>query len=218
MVQIQTKISGTRNDDLIRCVLGDISNEYIFDSNSVLRSIKPPICNSCGAQMVHNGFNTYSKKNLGSIRIGKYKCPNCQSNQEEPKQFWLNLLSQIKEYLTSFALTCRNYNVSYKGIAEISKFLIPHGKDYFAKTCANSLSDIDIPPMELNGEMPILHYDEQHPKKGRSQKYRLTLLDGETKRPILEEIADSKDNETIKNFISGVYDENICPFIVTDLD
>ena len=66
--------------------------------------------------------------------------------------------------------------------------------------------------------MPILHYDEQHPKRGRSQKYRLTLLDGETKRPVLEKLTDSKDNETIKNFISGVYDKNICPFMVTDLD
>ena len=63
-----------------------------------------------------------------------------------------------------------------------------------------------------------MHYDEQHPKKGRTQKYRLTLLDGETKRPIIEGLADSKDNETIKNFISGIYDENICQFIVTDLD
>jgi len=168
--------------------------------------------------MVHNGFNTYSKKNLGSIRIGKYKCPNCQSNQEESKYIWTDLLSKIKAFFASFALMCRDQNVSYEGIAEISKFLIPHGKDYFAELYADYLSKIEIPLMEIKGEMPILHYDEQHPKRGRSQKYRLTLLDGETKRPILEKLADSKDNETIKNFISGVYDENICPFMVTDLD
>ena len=218
MVQIQTKIFCTNNENVIRDVLGDISNEYIFDGNSVFRRIKAHTCNSCGAQMVHNGFNTYSKKHFGSIRIGKYKCQNCQSNQEESKSSWLNSLSQIKDFFTSFALTCRNQNVSYEGISEISEFLIPHGKDYFAELCADSLSKIDIPLIEKNGEMPILHYDEQHPKKGRIQKYRLTLLDGETKRPIIEELADSKDNETITNFISGIYDENICPFIVTDLD
>jgi hypothetical protein len=218
MVQIQTKIFSTKNESAISDVLGGISNEYILDGNSIFRRIKAPTCNICGAQMVHNGFNTYSKKYLGSIRIGKYKCQKCQSNQEESKPFWFNLLSQIKDYFTSLALTCRNQNVSYEGIAEISRFIIPHGKDYFAELCADFLSKIDIPLLEINGEMPILHYDEQHPKKGRIQKYRLTLLDGETKRPIIEEIVDSKDNETIKDFISVIYDETICPFIVTDLD
>jgi hypothetical protein len=57
MVQIQTKIFSTKNESVIRNVLGDISNEYIFDGNPVFRSIKAPTCNSCGAQMVHNGFN-----------------------------------------------------------------------------------------------------------------------------------------------------------------
>jgi len=83
--------------------------------------------------MVHNGFNTYSKENLGLIQIGKYTCPNCQSNQEESKYIWTDLLSQIKDFFALFASKCRDQNVSYEGIAEISKFLIPHGKDYFAE-------------------------------------------------------------------------------------
>jgi hypothetical protein len=32
-----------------------------------------------------------------------------------------------------------------------------------------------------------VHYDEQHPKAGRNQKYRLTLLDSVTRQVIADE-------------------------------
>ena len=47
-----------------------------------------------------------------------------------------------------------------------------------------------IPPAE---GVRIALYDEQHPKKGRTQKFRLTLLDGVTGQPIAGELYNSKD-------------------------
>jgi len=40
-----------------------------------------------------------------------------------------------------------------------------------------------FPPVE---DVQIAHYDEQHPKMGRTQKFRLTLLDSVTGRPIAD--------------------------------
>jgi len=66
-------------------------------------------------------------------------------------------------------------------------------------------------------DIPIVHYDEQHPKKGRTQKYRLTLLDGVSTKVIAEELLDKKDPETIKGFLGRHLDPNKRTFIVTDL-
>ncbi|MCK9325623.1 MAG: hypothetical protein M0P69_09010 [Bacteroidales bacterium] len=66
-------------------IFKDFSNEYIFDEKSVIRKIKSPMCDKCNSQMVHNGYNEYSKQNLGNLKIGKYQCPNCKSNKEESK-------------------------------------------------------------------------------------------------------------------------------------
>jgi hypothetical protein len=43
------------------------------------------------------------------------------------------------------------------------------------------MEEVDIPEA---GKAYIVHYDEQFPKKGRCQKFRLTLLDAKTKKPI----------------------------------
>ncbi|MDD5767883.1 MAG: hypothetical protein PHW55_04730 [Methanothrix sp.] len=66
-------------------------------------------------------------------------------------------------------------------------------------------------------DIQFVHYDEQHPKAGRNQKYRLTILDSVTKQVIAEELFDSKDGETIKNFLKEHLDTNKPIFIVTDL-
>jgi hypothetical protein len=38
--------------------------------------------------MNHNGYNEYTKKKLGTIKIGKYECPCCQEHVEEDKSVW----------------------------------------------------------------------------------------------------------------------------------
>jgi len=65
--------------------------------------------------------------------------------------------------------------------------IYPQGRD----TIFNAFNDSVeiIPPAE---DVRIVLYDEQHPKKGRTQKFRLTLLDGVTDQPIAEELYDSK--------------------------
>jgi hypothetical protein len=54
-------------------------------------------------------------------------------------------------------------------------------------------------------------------KKGRTQKCRLTLLNGATGRPIAEELSNSKDPETIEAFFARYLDPTKRTFIVTYL-
>jgi len=64
----------------------------------------------------------------------------------------------------------------------------------------------------------IVNYDEQHPKRGRTQKFRLTLLNYETGVPIAEGLFDNKDEETIEAFLREHLDAEKEIVLITDCD
>jgi hypothetical protein len=92
--------------------------------------------------------------------------------------------------------------------------IYPQGKDTIFNTFADSVEKTVIPPIE---DFQIVLYDEQHPKKGRTQKFRLTLLDSVTGQPIAEELHDSKNPATITAFLTKYLDPSKRTFVVTDL-
>jgi hypothetical protein len=50
-------------------VFGGFSNEYEYTGDKIFRRKNPPPCPKCNNNMTHNGFNQYTKKNLGVIKI-----------------------------------------------------------------------------------------------------------------------------------------------------
>jgi hypothetical protein len=78
----------------------------------------------------------------------------------------------------------------------------------------SAIKELEVPPVN---DIRFVHYDEQHPKAGRNQKYRLTLLDSLTRQVIADELFDSKDAATIEDFLRRNLDTQKPIFIVTDL-
>ena len=76
------------------------------------------------------------------------------------------------------------------------KYIIPCSKDKARYLFNQKIEQFEYPQQNY----AIVNYDEQHPKKGRTQKYRLTLLDYETKVPIAEGLFDNKDEGAIEAF------------------
>jgi len=75
------------------------------------------------------------------------------------------------------------------------------------------MEDVEIPQLKA---VYIIHYDEQFPKEGRCQKFRLTLLDAKTKQKIADELFDDKSPDTIRQFLRSKLDTSEPIFIVTD--
>jgi len=105
-------------------------------------------------------------------------------------------------------------NLSYKLISEALKPLITISSDTVEIIVKQEIDHIEIPKSE---DISILHYDEQHPKKERTQKYRLSLLDGKTKTMVGEILTDELNSEIIKKFFDDYLPHNRIIFIVTDL-
>ncbi len=150
--------------------------------------------------MVHNGYNMYTKKELGEVKIGRYKCSNCYNTQEEIRAFWEDLKSFLFDSFNDFFRLLRYHNVSYEGISAIMDFIFPMSRSTILREFNKSMEQEEVPDL---CNVYIVHYDEQHPKEARCQKYRLTLLDTKIQRPLDDELFDDKSSKTIKNLENG---------------
>ena len=213
MVAINTNLSNFQNVSSFVNLFSGFDNDFEITSEGVFRKKIAPLCPMCDTQTNHNGHNKYSKKNLGVIKIGKYLCPNCEEALEEDRSVWEKIKTEFFNQLRRIYRLLRNRNVSYQVISDLMKLVFPQSKGTVFKGFIESMEEVDIPE---HGKAFIVHYDEQFPKKGRCQKFRLTLLDDKTKKPIAEELFDEKDSETIKQFLIKYLDTTEPIFIVTD--
>ncbi|MRS01943.1 hypothetical protein EG832_01735 [bacterium] len=164
--------------------------------------------------MSHNGFNTCKKGLLGEANVGKYLCGACGKSTEEDRDFWIKLKANFFEVVTEISTLLRLNHVSYEVIELIMSYLYPRDKDTIQNMVQCAINEVAVPSVK---DIQFVHYDEQHPKAGRNQKYRLTLLDSVTRQVIADELFNSKDADTIEGFLRRNLDTQKQIFIVTDL-
>lgn len=188
------------------------SKDYEFTAKKVFRSKKRVIC--CGQECVHDGFDFIRKKNFGKAKAGKQICKICGKQHHEDKSFWKKLLGQWQETITSLILTLRDSHVAWEVVQKVMGFIIPFGKTKAINLFNNTIEQFEYP----QDNFLIVNYDEQHPKRGRIQKFRLTLLNYKTRVPIAEELFDNKDDTTIEAFLRKHLDADKEIVIITDCD
>ena len=218
MTVIATNFLNLPFADEIMEAFKEYSNKYEFTANGVFRRITPSACPQCGKQMTHNGYNKYDTLGLAIIKLGRYRCGKCNLNLQEENIFLDNIRLECSKILDGLFQVLRNHDVSYEGISDVMDYLIPQGKDTVCRKFSNSVASVRLPE---TSPIRIIHYDEQHPKAGRSQKFRLTLLNGVSHEVIAEELADKKSQDTIKPFfernLNEIIEKSKPVFVVTDL-
>jgi hypothetical protein len=138
----------------------------------------------------------------------------CGKSIQEDRRFWDKMKAKFFNILTDIMLRLRLNHVSYEEIESIMTLLYPRDKDTIRNMVQGAIEGMDVPAVK---DIQIVHYDEQHPKASRNQKFRLTLLDGLTRMVIAEELFNSKDADTIEGFLRRNLDTSKPIFIVTDL-
>jgi hypothetical protein len=164
--------------------------------------------------MVHNGYNFIRKKPFGKAKVGKQICPKCGKQHVEDKGFWKDLISKWAKTVTDLILVLRDSHVSWESISTIMSFIVDCSKDKARYMFDDKISQFEYPQENCL----IVNYDEQHPKRGRCQKYRVTLLNYRTKSPIAEGLFDNKDDATIESFLKEHLDITKKLVIITDCD
>lgn len=192
---------------------GMFGNDFEYTATGIFRRIEPPQCPECNNKTVHNGFNQYTKKGLGTIKIGKYLCKHCGKMLEEQRTAWEKIKTELFSQLGQIYQMLRLNHVSYQAISDIMDLIFSRSKGTVFREFNKMMEDVEIPPLKA---VYIVHYDEQFPKEGRCQKFRLTLLDSKTKQKIADELFDDKSPDTIKQFLISKLDTSEPIFIVTD--
>ncbi|UEC43330.1 MAG: hypothetical protein METHAR1v1_1290006 [Methanothrix sp.] len=214
MTKIQLSLIDFPHHEILSSILNDFSNDFEFTADGVFRRIIPPLCPDCGFPMSHNGFNTYRKRILGEANIGRYLCRACGKSVEEDRTFWNNLKAGFFDIITEICLRLRLNHASYELIEQIMSFIYPCDKDTVRNIVQSAIEEMKVPAIR---DIRFVHYDEQHPKAGRNQKYRLTLLDSISRQVIADELFDSKDAGTVEDFLRRNLDTHKPIFIITDL-
>jgi hypothetical protein len=214
MTEIQLNLINFAHREILSTVLNGFSNDFEFTANGIFRKISPPLCPDCGYPMSHNGFNTYRKNHLGEANIGRYLCGACGKSSEEERSFWDDLKTEFFNILTNICLRLKLAHVSYELMEDVMEFLYPRDKDTIRNMVQSAIKEMEIPAVQ---NIQFVHYDEQHPKAGRNQKYRLTLMDAITRQVIADELFDSKDADTIEDFLRRNLDTHKPIYIITDL-
>ena len=93
-------------------------------------------------------------------------------------------------------------------------FIYPRDKDTIRNLIQSAIEQLNVPAGQ---NIQFVHYDEQHPKAGRNQKYRLTFMDSISIQVIADELFDSKDADAIEDFLWRNLDTHKPVFIITDL-
>ncbi len=91
MVTIHLNLDNLSHAEILKSVFKDIPNEFEFTANGIFRKMINDPCPECGATNVtHNGYNTYTKKGLGSVKAGKVHCPECNANYTVEVDFFVS--------------------------------------------------------------------------------------------------------------------------------
>ena len=194
-------------------VFGNFGNDYEYTETCIFRRIKPLQRPECNNTTVHNGFNKYTKKGLGTVKIGKYLCKHCGKMLEEQRTAWENIKTELFSQLGQIYQMLRLNHVSYQAISGIMDLIFSRSKGTVFREFNKMMEAVVVPQLKA---VYIVHYDEQFPKEGRCQKFRLTLLDAKTKQKLADELFEDKSPETIKQFLISKLDTSEPIFIVTD--
>lgn len=212
MTEIHLTLNNLFDSEMLQSIF-PVSNQYEFTAKKVFRMRYSIVCH-CGNTMVHNGYDYARKKGFGKVKIGKQRCQKCGAEHHEDKSFWKELLSKWEETITSLILVLRSSDVAWKAVSKVMGFIIPFSKDKARHLFNKKVEQFEYPQENFL----IVNYDEQHPKRGRTQKFRLTLLNYETGIPIAEELFGNKDEETIEAFLRKHLDTEKELVIITDCD
>lgn len=149
MVNINSTFINFSEIPIFQNVFSGFSNEYEYTINEIFRKKNPPQCPKCDNNMVHNGFNSYTKKGLSTIKIGKYLCNSCNNILEEDRSVWENLKTLFSDMLGELYQLLRSNHVGYNAISQIMHLIFPQSKSTVFKEFNRVMENVEIPPLEL---------------------------------------------------------------------
>lgn len=187
---------------------------YEYTKKGVIRAKNVPDCPSCGEKCCRNGSDPITKKGVLTLKIGRFRCFRCGFEIKKDLSLFTKIIDEWYGSLSDFFLRLSDRDVALGVISDLMEFLTPMSKDTVLRKICLAIKKLIIP--EVQSKYQVVHYDEQHPKKGRLQYYRLTLICAITGKVIADELHKDKGRDTVKDFLSNNLDIDKELIVITD--
>ena len=191
-----------------------LTKGFELTKSGVIRARRKPDCPLCGQGCKRNGWDKLTRKDLVSVKVGKFRCVQCNLPVRSDLSFWERLITEWEETLSRFFLRLADRDVALRAISTLMDFLVPMSKDSVLRRIVDAISKLVL--SQVSAKYQIVHYDEQHPKKGRQQQYRLTLICAVSQKVIADELHDEKSYDIVHKFLTTHLDANKATVIITD--
>lgn len=191
-----------------------LTKGFELTKSGVIRALRKPLCPQCGQCCKRNGWDTLTRKDLVTIKVGKFRCVPCDLSIQSDLSFWERLIIEWEETIAQFFLRLADRDVALRVISTLMDFLVPMSKDSILRRIVGAISRLVL--SEVSTKYQIVHYDEQHPKKGRQQQYRLTLISAVDQKVIADELHEEKSYATVYEFLTTHLDPDKETIIITD--
>lgn len=189
------------------------NQDLVMTHKNVIQYVNDVFCPNCGKIMIMNGYNRYGREKIAKIKTQRYRCSSCKTNHEMKNYLIYKIISKLLETATNMIMNMRSGYLSFELIAKVLEPIINISPDTVRNIFEKAVDNTEI---DIKSDFEILHYDEQHPKKGRTKKYRLSLLDGKTGQMIKEELFDDLTKNNVRKFLDKYLPRDKIMFIVTD--
>ena len=217
MVTIVTTIFNSEAFSQFKDLFSKFPNDYFFENGTYYKNT-PPVCPNCNQQMVHNGYNMYTKANMIKLNIGKYRCMKCGLNSQESPEIFYLFISKMKEAIKPIVIKLRAGKMSYRDMESLMDSVIPMNKDLLYKMVHEIIDETEIADDEEK-EVQIIGFDEQYVGVNGERNYRMTIINHQSHQPVIDKVMPTKNSEDIKDlFLSSKLDFNKPTIITTDLD
>lgn len=219
MISISATLQNFGIIHLLKSLFEGASCSYEYSKKGIIRYIKNPQCEECGTIMNQNGYNIVTKRNIGSVKVGKYICPSCKATHHTDIRFWNEQKGMVRDLLGELLMCLKNGGNSYRRMAEIMNYFVPFEKSSLYSQFYQIVEKSEFIPSNIKGKIAIINFDEEYLKISGKWRYRLTLLNYETKLPIAEKVVKKLTDEVIIEFIKSNFNPEQYDkiYVVTDL-
>jgi hypothetical protein len=117
---------------------------------------------------------------LGTIKIGKYQCLQCDTTIEEDRSVWEKMKREFFNQVWRIYRQLRANHVSYKAISDIISLIFPQSKGSVFREFNKAMEDVEI--LDAKTKRPLA--DEIFDDKGHEAIKQFLLSNFDTSKPV----------------------------------
>lgn len=148
MTQIQFNLINFPFAKQLTALFDRYSDDYEYTSEGIFCLTTSPQSTKCGTLIDQNGWNSFTKRWLRLVKIGKYSYSKCLNKVTKSCNFWEDAKREFFGIFANSFWLLRVSHVSYEILEKVSVYFYPCDKDTIRTRIAAATDKMEIPEVK----------------------------------------------------------------------